>query len=119
MSGLYVWVFPVSDKEAGKLDKLSDQMGPRIAVVCAEKCADVRDSDSPEPVPDEWVCERINTVETEVFDVLRQERTDIEDQVITGVWPESADWVQVFDPELLSGDRVFWSEIEVEYGFPS
>jgi hypothetical protein len=119
LTGEKVWVFPVSDKEAGKLTRASDQMGPRIAVVYAAKCPDSPDTDSAEPVPVAWVRERILRVETDVYDFLRQERVDEVDPVIEGVWPEMAEWVSVFDSELLSADKVFWSEIEVEFGFPT
>lgn len=113
-----IWVFPVSDREAAKLDRAADQMGPKLAVVYAERYADPADPDDQEPVPVAWVRQRVATVEAEIFDALRQERTAVVAPVLAGCWPEAAEWVTVCDPDILSQEKVFWSEVEVELAFP-
>jgi hypothetical protein len=116
MTGRYVWVFPASYREAERVSRDTVVWGHKIAVVVAEKYGDAPDPCEAEPAPAEWVRERINWVETYVFDALRNSGlTGGPPAIAPGVWPESVGEVPAYDLDMLTRDKVFWCGLEFEF----
>lgn len=107
ISGRRVYVFPAryTDEPADRGEQLT---GYTIAVLVAERFTD------PGQPTVAWVDERVEFVESEIYDLVGNYGSNVPFLEVTGhgkIWAETAD-ATVYDPEMLATKKLFWAELE-------
>jgi hypothetical protein len=86
----------------------------RVGVEVIEEYEDAADPGTGSPVPEDWLDDRIDWVEENVFTLLDNLGVEIKDRLLGACWPHTCEVTMVFDPLLLQS-KVFRSSVEVAY----
>lgn len=103
-TGPAVYVFPASYSQTDIVTRASDEISNRVSVVFAEKYTDAGKPTTA------WIDARVRTVEQKIYKPLGDHRTE----AISGLWPETAEVLSVYDYDFLQGASLFLSEVEID-----
>lgn len=115
LTGRLVWVIPAAYLDAARVARKRVHTGNKLAVVVAERYEEPAQADPDEPVPNEWVDERVDWVKAHVFDLLNNTGIEQADRLLGRFWPHTCEQSIVFDVDKLGHEKTFWSLTEVEY----
>lgn len=104
ITGKNLWLFPGIYTDNGPSDRTANVYDLTINAVFAEKYTD---DGIP---PDEWVEDRIEYVENNIFNVFSEDQTLYGTQ--TNYWSQGATINVLYDAEMLDEHKLFWSELE-------
>ena len=104
IQGRQVYVFPANygDEPADRADDLKEH---RVALLVVE-----RYTDAGAPTV-EWIDERVNFVQTFLWDELTNPRSQA---ILDDLWPHTGE-VAVYDVAMLSEKKLFWSELDLVF----
>ena len=109
MTGLSVYVFSMPPTTVGNVSRAKALREYKVAVVIVERYASAA-ANAIEAVPAEWIQERKSWVEEFVYDTLNPKDTRPLD-----MWPNRCEITTDVDFTQLQTNKIFWSEVEVDY----
>lgn len=109
MSGTSVYIFSLPKTTVGAVSRAKELQEYKVAIVIVERYTEAA-ADDEEAVPEEWLQDRKSWVEDYVFDVLNSKGMRP-----LSMWPNRCEWTTDVDWQQLRSNKVFWSEIEVDY----
>lgn len=106
LSGRYCFVFPLGYSQVEAATRAEDLNEYRVGVLVVERFTDAGDPSR------SWTDTRLEWVQDQVYDVLGDVRGSA---LITGLYNETNDVTQAYDPVLLRSHKLFWSECEFAF----
>lgn len=105
-TGRKVRVFPVSYDTDDPATRKEDYYDGQLSIIYLERYT------SPGSPPVEWIDERVELVETRIFNTFK----DVTQPLHLAVyWSESCKVTTVYSNDVLRKHKVFWSEVEITF----
>lgn len=101
-------VVPGAYADEGPSTRKDNWFDALISIVVTKRYQDAGD------VPDEWMDDLIDFVETNVFNVFSANDLEIDESW----WPQAINVVVLYDMEQYRRNKTFWSEVEVTFRKP-
>lgn len=109
MTGLAVYVFSLDPTTVGNVTRKKEMREYKVSVVIVQRYADAAESGI-EAVPEAWVQEKKSWVEDFVYSTLNPRTVRPLD-----MWPNRCEITNLVDYAQLRTNKIFWSEVEVDY----
>lgn len=112
--GKVIRVFGVGYSTAERITRRHVHREYRVAVEVWEQYEEPQQAGTAGPVPTEWLDERVEWVQANVFEVLDGLGLEIEDRLLGAFWPQTCEVPVLYDEDRLHAG-IFRSVVEVAY----
>lgn len=116
LDGKRIRIFPEAYADAERLARRRVAKEYAVVIVCEELYREPAQAGNDGPVPQEWVDERVDWVEANVFNPLNTAFVREADGLLLGsLRTQTCEVTVVYDPARLDQEKLFWSMIRAAY----